>query len=314
MKILKRNKIRTEIARKIRALREERHWTQAELSKGLGLSQSRFSEIERGQGSFTAEQFLEVLKLFNVPVSHFAVGQSGSGSEIQNALMRLGAIHLHERSDVLPSERLEEVGDVIREALLGAESPRHITSLAPVLVRNIDRINLNKLRTQFLEYGLERRLAWLIENTLMAVRHELAGGLPRKEAILYLRAELILSACLENVPFNRSRRNSVEALDILDTQILSEKTLKEVQNSTSTISHRWGIATVLQPGDFIAALQASRAADLSSPERPGSHLGGVEARKDPPSDHRIYRSDAPDKIRTRNEGPGLSNPIEMDWD
>ena len=90
MNTFKRNKARTEIARKIRALREERHWTQADLSKGLGLSQSRFSEIERGQGSFTAEQFLEVLKLFNVPVSHFAVEQGESGSKIQNALARLG--------------------------------------------------------------------------------------------------------------------------------------------------------------------------------------------------------------------------------
>ncbi len=314
MNTFKRNKARTEIARKIRALREERHWTQADLSKGLGLSQSRFSEIERGQGSFTAEQFLEVLKLFNVPVSHFAVEQGGSGSKIQNALARLGAIHLHEISDVLPSERLEEAGDVVRETLLGAESPRHITSLAPVLVRNIDRINLNKLHAQFLEYGLERRLAWLIENTLTAVRHELAGGLPRKVAILYGKAEFMLGACLENVPFNRSRRNSVEALDILDAQILSEKTLKEVQNSISTISHQWGIATALQPGDFIEALKASRVAGERSSERPGSHPREAGAAKGPASEPQSIRTEAPHKPPTRSEGARLPNRIEMDWD
>ena len=64
---------RSKIARKVKTLREEKRWTQAELSGRLGLSQSRLSEIERGQGSFTAEQFLTILKLFNVPVTHFAV-------------------------------------------------------------------------------------------------------------------------------------------------------------------------------------------------------------------------------------------------
>jgi len=314
MDTFKRNKLRTEIARKIRALREERHWTQADLSKGLGLSQSRFSEIERGQGSFTAEQFLEVLKLFNVPVSHFAVRQNGAASEIQNALARLGATHLHERSNVLPSERLEEAGDAVREVLLGAQSPRHITSLAPVLVRHIDRINLNKLHSQFLEYGLERRLSWLIENTLVAVRHELSGGLPRKEAILYGRAEFIFNAYLENIPFNRPRRNSVEALDILDAKILSEKTLKVIQNSTSTISHRWGIATALQPDDFIEALKASHIAGSSFPGRSGAPLVKPGAEKAAPSDHRPPLADTPDKSPTRSEGHRLLNQIEMDWD
>lgn len=101
MKTLERNKIRTGVARKIRALREARHWTQADLSKRLGLSQSRFSEIERGQGSFTAEQFLEILKLFNVPVTHFAPGQKGSGSEIQNALARLWTLQPDDRMQAL---------------------------------------------------------------------------------------------------------------------------------------------------------------------------------------------------------------------
>ena len=314
MNTFKRNKIRTEIARKIRALREERHWTQADLSKGLGLSQSRFSEIERGQGSFTAEQFLEVLKLFNVPISHFAMGHNGSGSGIQNALVRLGAIHLRHRPDVLPSERLGEAGDVVREVLLGAESSRHITSLAPVLVRNIDRINLNKLHAQFLEYGLERRLAWLIENTLTAVRHELAGGLPRKEAILYGKAEFVLGAYLENVPFNRSRRNAVEALDILDTKILSEKTLQDVQHSISAISHRWGIATALQLDDFIEALRASQVTDSSSPARPRAPLVKVGAGKAPASDHRPFPAATPDEAPKKSEGHQYLKQIEMDWD
>jgi transcriptional regulator with XRE-family HTH domain len=50
-------KSRAWIARNVRELRKERRWTQAELAKRLDLSQARLSEIEGGDGSFTAEQF-----------------------------------------------------------------------------------------------------------------------------------------------------------------------------------------------------------------------------------------------------------------
>jgi transcriptional regulator with XRE-family HTH domain len=311
---MERYKTRTEIAQKIRALRLARHWTQAQLSKKLGLSQGRFSEIERGQGSFTAEQFLEVLKLFNVQVSHFAVAHEGSGAALQNALARLGAAHLDEIPDVLPSERLEEAADVVREALLGVESASHITSLAPVLVRTIDRINLNRLQAQFLEFGLERRWAWLLENTLVAIRQELSGGLPRPEARSHRRAELILSAYLGKAPSNRFRSNAGEALDLLDTRILSEQALEEVQNAASPISRRWGIATALQPADFIAALKASRAAGPGAPEPPGPQLDKAPARRAPaarPLTHRTAQSDPPPP---GHGGHGSSHQIEMDWD
>jgi len=260
MNIAQRNSARTEIARKVRALRAERRLTQGELSKDLGLSQGRFSEIERGQGSFSAEQFLELLRLFNVPVSHFAPEGKEFVSEIQNALARLGASHLHERSDVLPSDLLEEVGDVVREVLVGAEFPRHITSLAPVLVRNIDSINLTKLRIQFLEYGLERRWVWLLENTLEAILHELSEGLSRKQSALYRRAQLVLTAHIDSANSDRLSTRIDQALDILDTNILSRKTLQEVQNDSSPISQRLGIVTNIQPDDFIQALKASRVA------------------------------------------------------
>ena len=64
--------IRLRAVAKVRELRTERRWTQAVLAEKLGLSPARLSEIERGGGSFTAEQFLEVLRLFNVNVDAFA--------------------------------------------------------------------------------------------------------------------------------------------------------------------------------------------------------------------------------------------------
>ncbi len=260
MNTLQRDHIRAELARKVRSLRVERHITQTDLSKTLGLSQGRFSEIERGQGSFTAEQFLEILRIFNVPASHFGSGKQEHASEIQNALARLGASQLYERPDLLPSDLLEEAGDVIREVLLGAESPRHITALTPVLVHNIDSINLNKLRAQFLDYGLERRWGWLIENTLAAIRLELPENLPRRYTALLRRAELVLGAHLDLALSHRSQGEARVTPDILDAQILSERTLKEVQKQASPFSLRWGIVTRIQNEDFLEALKASRVA------------------------------------------------------
>jgi transcriptional regulator with XRE-family HTH domain len=250
-------------------LRERRRWTQADLSRRLGLSQSRLSEIEQGKGSFTAEQFLAILRLFNVPVTHF-VPTRRANADLQNALARLGANHLVESQEVLPSDRLDEVATVIREVLVSADSPRHITSLAPVLVLNTDRIGLRKLQAELIEVGLERRLGWVIDNTLEAIRSELAHELPRKWAVRYRRAELVLSSFVESSPRSRNRRGSSRrasrpspagSVDILDSDILSTKTLDEVQAASSRISQRWGIATGLQPGDFTEALRAARVAD-----------------------------------------------------
>lgn len=119
------------IAAKVRALRLQRKWSQAELAKRLGLSQNRLSEIERGAGSFSAEQLLLLLALFNVSVSAFTDEVTEPDLALQNALARLGASHLHEADHVLPSEQLTEVGDVIREVLVsGARHAR----------RNRDRV------------------------------------------------------------------------------------------------------------------------------------------------------------------------------
>ncbi len=258
MKTRRRETTRSMISNKVRTLRIDRNWTQAELAKRLGLSQNRLSEIERGKGSFTAEQFLTILKLFNVSVTHFASERRRS-TELQNALARLGAGHLLESSEALPSDRLDEVADVVREVLFTADSPRQIASLAPVLVRNIDRVSLSKLRAQFSEAGLLRRLDWFIENTLEALKHELSQPLPRNWTQRYRRAEVVLSSLptLDLPP----RGDVAGIADVLDPNILSKKTLEEVTSKRSAISKRLGIATDLQPEDFAEALRASRAAN-----------------------------------------------------
>jgi transcriptional regulator with XRE-family HTH domain len=258
----RRGDVQASIARRVRQLRLARQWTQADLSRRLGLSQGRLSEIERGGGSFTAEQFLLILQLFNVGVSDFSVVTRDAESEIQNVLARLGALHLQERADVLPSEQVEAVTDAVREALaIGA--PRILTALAPVLARHADRVNLNKLRSDLVGAGLERRLDWLVDNTVEALRQELAHGQPpRSWAQRYRRALLVLETFATFVHPNDERPSSTPgtyAPDILDPHIRSKQTLEEVKASSSPSSERWGIVTSLQPNDFVHALRAARA-------------------------------------------------------
>lgn len=253
-------KARARIAKRVRELRQARRWTQAELAARLHLSQSRLSEIEAGHGSFTAEQFLAILRLFNVPASDFVGRSPDREGEIQNTLARLGAFGLVENAEIVPAEKFEAPADVVREILLTAP-PRLITGLAPVLVSNLERIALNKLYLEVFELGYENRLGWLLENIVSAIRHELtASSLPPLWIRLYRRAETILSSLLDSILAARNARPERPVLpDVLDHGIRSRRTLEDVSEASSSISRRWHVVTSLQPEDFATALRAARA-------------------------------------------------------
>jgi transcriptional regulator with XRE-family HTH domain len=254
-------KTRRKIAVNVRALRKGRRLTQAELAAQLGLSQGHLSELERGNGSFTAEQLLFMLRLFNVPASHFAPPMLDHEAQLQNALARHGAVHLRESGEVVPSEQLDDLGDVVREALL-LGSPRLLTAVAPVLVRNIDRVNLRKLRIELVHAGLERRLAWLVDNTLAAVRGELLTALSRPLAQRYRRAEAVLDVFIDFAMSQAAYQSLAGGLaqpDLLDATIGSPKTRRAVAAAASAVSQRWGIITSLRPEDFVEALRAANA-------------------------------------------------------
>jgi transcriptional regulator with XRE-family HTH domain len=256
----RRNKTKERIATKVRELRKQRRWTQAELARRLGLSQSRLSEIERGAGSFTAEQFLTILSLFNVAVTDFVPElASDPDALLQKALARLGASHLHESDEIVPNELYNDLGVVVRETLV-VGSPRLLTALGPVLVNHVDRIRLKKLHARLTEAGLERRLGWLIDNVLDAIRSELKQAPPRLWAKRYRRAAVVLDTFLEYVGSSSfGRPNDAVGPDILDPSIRTKRTLEEVKASSSPISQRWNIVTGLQPDDFSHALREARA-------------------------------------------------------
>ncbi len=254
-------KLRTSIAGKVRQLRTERRWTQAQLAKLLGLSQNRLSEIELGQGSFTAEQLLVVLKTFNVPVDYFASSKASAESQLQNALARLGGSHLFESSEVLPTEALKEVNEVILQTLVSGESPRQTSALAPVIVANINRINLSKLRADLRQAGFERHLGWVLENTLEALRQEKDPTRSREWRVRYKRAETVLENFLAPWLNERDNSASTPAEDILDKGIASQETVEQVRASSSRISKAWRIVTRFQTEDFVHALRQAHGAD-----------------------------------------------------
>jgi transcriptional regulator with XRE-family HTH domain len=253
---------RISIGRRLRELREQRLLTQKEVAEQLGVPQGRFSEIESGKRSLSAEQFLAILRLFNVPVSEFSSTPSSYDATIQNTIARLGANHLAEDPSVLPSELGSSIVDAIRETL-SYGNPRLLTALAPVIVRWVDAISLERLYLKSTEVGLERRLGWLLENTLEGLRVELAATSASLWTRQYRRAEIVLRPFLDYLTeqVSKGHRFTETIFDVLDKDIRSEKTLASVVEHASAPSKKWRIWTRLQPRDFAHALSESRLND-----------------------------------------------------
>ena len=254
-------KYRQEIAKKIRQLRQERQWTQKELAKLLGLSQNRLSEIEGGQGSFTAEQLLLLSKNFNVPVSDFVSIKGKADQKIQNALARLGATHLLENQASLPSEKLDQAVNLVYETLIAANSSRQIAALGPVIVNYATPPTLNKLRIRFNEAGLINRFGWLLDNVRYAINEELGERLPADWHKKYAKADLVLKNLLD-FPWFKLDSKDKNITDILDDTIAHPKDLKEVRSSSSNISKKWGVVSLIKPDDFVNALKEARTTSL----------------------------------------------------
>jgi len=260
------NAIRAEIAKSVKALREGRRMTQVSMASHLGMSQGRYSGIERGDRSFTAEEFVGILRIFNVTVADLVDDRGDPGDHLQKALARLGAEHLVEDPRLFPSERLVEVERVVREVLVAVGQARQTTALAPVMIRNLESLNLTRLWALFKDYGLERRLAWLIDSTLEAVREILRRSptLPRKPLIQLKKSERAFEQFLRREGPSRIRQelpafsgtglDSALSVDLLDGAVVSEQTLRELIERNSEVARRWGVATALQPEDFMEAI------------------------------------------------------------
>lgn len=246
--------LRQQIASSIHKIRTTRGWTQAQLAARIGVSQAQLSAKERGESSFSAEQLIEIMRLFNVGLDHF-VDAPDPEDEIQNALARHGATHLREIEDITPTERLQRVGDTVARVLLGPASARLITALAPVLVKNISSINLFQVHQQLKEHGRDQRLGWLVENTRDAVAMS-SAPLPSQRA-KHRQVLMVLEHYLDtHAPAAANlEAGSLKATDLLDDDMASRKTLVAVWSKASPISRRWGVVSALQPADFARAME-----------------------------------------------------------
>ena len=253
------DKTRLNIVKKVRGLRLERHWTQARLAHLLDLSQNRLSEIENGQGSFTAEQLISILTSFNVPLDYFVKSKATPERQLQNSLARLGAKHLLEDFEVLPSEKLSNLIDVIREIIVSSKSPRLITGLAPVIVNHPDVAVLNKLRLELYDLGFVHRFGWVLESIHNAIEHELSAG--KLSAQLALRfsqgRNIIRNVSQFTYGFIKQGSKSQKTEDIwgIDEDIISRETFEDVQKNSSKVARKWGIVTRISEDEFVEALR-----------------------------------------------------------
>ncbi len=254
--MLSQQKDAERIGERVRALREARRFSQADLGKELGLSQSRLSQIERGQGSFTAEQLLRILVIFNVGVEHFAESNAAGASPIQNALARHGAAHLAHDDTLVPAT-LDDPANLVFMVLLDPESPRHVTSLAPVLVKNIDRVSLPMVASRLKDLGREARLGWLLESVRTALQH--APHSPYAETRRDVRRA---SVSIDQFLGSRALRprGPHDPIELFDRQIRSAQTAERVLEEASEEAKRWRVATRLAPSDFAEALRAANEA------------------------------------------------------
>jgi transcriptional regulator with XRE-family HTH domain len=245
--------LQKQISQGIRSARLGRRLSQAKLAQKLGISQSRLSEIEQGKGSITAEQFIVMLQFFNLPISHFVKQEKASfEDQLQNRLIQLGGTQLREKADVLPSEKLSDVCAVILESLISGFTSRRLMALVPVIIKHIDQASLKFIESKLKELGLENRLYWLMNGVGNALHMRLQLYVSREYKLLYKKAEIEFSLWGLYEFANIKKVREIE--DVLDQNIMSQKTLDQVRTSRDALAKTWNIVTRVTQENFSNAL------------------------------------------------------------
>jgi transcriptional regulator with XRE-family HTH domain len=253
--------IQPAIAAGLQKLRKERRVTQSELAESLGLSQSQLSKIENGQGSLTAEQLVWLLQNYSLSLGYFVAPENKAkpeeNSPLQNALVNLGASHLRTVPGVAIPERLESPETAIVETLIEGSS-RLITALAPVIARQCEKINLQRIAQQLRTYafGAQYRIWWVVDGTYQALGGRLNEPyLPSDLHRLYQKAFLLLER--KKLDVGHVQEQLTDQEDELDQNLISERTIQLVKQNRDKLAHHWHIVTRIKKSGFEQALKDS---------------------------------------------------------
>lgn len=104
-----RDKAQEEFGQRIRGLREERQWTQAQLAEHSDLDVSYISQIERGRRDPSLTSLRSLARAFTLRLPEF-FGDSGDGPTPHETTARALAAEL----DGLPAEVLSTVIELVR--------------------------------------------------------------------------------------------------------------------------------------------------------------------------------------------------------
>ena len=247
--------LKKNIASAVKKSRKERRLTQGELAKLLGITQAWYSQLENGLGSFTAEQLIVLSERLNIPISSLGKknGADTFQDKLQKELVRLGASNLYENVEVLPSEKLASINNVIVETLVSAESSRQILALVPVIIKNSNTINVRTILNATNSLGLGNRLGWIFDGITAALKDELSHYQPRSKTRLFRKLLVELQQINAYIHLLQGARDFPE--DILDGTISSEATLNQVTNSRDELAKKWKIVTRITLQDFQKAVQ-----------------------------------------------------------
>src|SRR5947207_9793403 len=80
-----RNEIDVEVAKRLRALRLQRHLSQTDLSQALGVTFQQVQKYERGTNRISAGRLCRIAEVLDVPVAFFFADLGGAQNEHSGA-------------------------------------------------------------------------------------------------------------------------------------------------------------------------------------------------------------------------------------
>lgn len=243
------------ISQILKETRHKRGLTQNVVAQLLGLSQSRYSEVEQGRGVLSAEQFLTFMREYNLSFEPFC--KKEGQKPIQSAKLALkkwGATHLEEDEVGLIHTNLYDLYATIVEVLVGYTQKDLICSLAPVIIKNCQKINFDAMGMRLYDIGLDGRLWWLVESVIWAIRDRLKWFITREIKEMYSEAEEILTMKSKAANAFFSLRKAYPT-DVMDEDIKTTRVMDKIRLERDALASKWRIITRIKQEDFSKTLE-----------------------------------------------------------